>query len=70
MAMYRIEMDAKEARWVIKMSHAVVFWRRVGQESFENYAAAREYVDRLGLDNIYKDYNKGYFSQVMNGASA
>lgn len=68
MAMYRIEMNASEARWVVKMSHCVVLWKQIGTLSFENYNEARKWVDQLGLDNIYRDYNRTRVSHIMDGA--
>lgn len=69
MAMYRIEMDPKEARWVVKMTYCLTLWRQIGDKSFENYAEARQWVDEIGLDKVYKDYNKSYVSQMMQSVA-
>lgn len=73
--MYRIVFVAKRGKWVIKIAHTFgLFWNTVCGEdkkalTFENYAAAKEKVDTLGLGQVYKDYRGSRVGQIMQGTS-
>lgn len=66
--MYRITINPETGAWVIELQVMYLFWKKIGKQSFLTYDDARKEADKLGLDNVYRDYAKSYTHQVMRGA--
>ena len=56
--MYRIIIRPSDGQWIMQLSCCMgIFWKQIGDRSFENYASARQFADQLGLDAVYRDWN-------------
>lgn len=65
--MYRIVINPADGTWVLQLQIFGLFWKQIGTEAFSTYTEARATADKLGLDNVYRDYACSYAHQVLRG---
>ncbi len=57
--LYRIRFNPKVSKWMIELEQWQLFWAPCRNEEgilyFELFTDARAYVDKIGLDEAYKD---------------
>lgn len=77
--MYKIIMDPRRGKFVVKLLSWGVFWVTIKRETtnnksvdqtFDTYQDAASFVDATGLKNIYRDYYQSTSYNVMSGGRA
>ena len=68
--MYKIEFNPQSCVWEIKLSSFFgLVWTKLKGQDFPNIQSAEDYVTDVGLDQVYKDYRKGYQHAVTHGGA-
>ena len=65
--MYRISFVPQSARWVVQLQVFGLFWRTVQTEDFTTFHAAEQFVERVGLPSVYRNYHDSPTHQIMAG---
>ncbi len=55
--MYRIIYSPRKAGWIIQISSFMIFWIKINDTAYGNFADAKAHVMNIGLDKIYRNYN-------------
>lgn len=70
--MYRIVFNPDTACWMVQLQQYGIFWKSINTTTdgspggFPDFAAAKAYVDKVGLENVYRNYNASPVRQMLH----
>jgi hypothetical protein len=71
--MYRISFETNSSRWIIQLQKFGFLWvplRELGKtQSWPDYDTAASYVEKVGLDKVYRNYANSTNAAIWAGWS-
>jgi hypothetical protein len=66
--MYKITFNTQKCCWEIKLSTVYgLYWSTLKGKEFPNIISAEDYVNSVGLNKVYRNWNESYADFVMKG---
>ena len=62
--MFRIIFDPKVNRFIVQVLQWAILWRTCNEVAFETYVEARHWVNSIGLNNLYVEFESKKFYNV------
>jgi hypothetical protein len=67
--MYKIQFNPEKCCWEIKLSKFYgLLWVTLKGKEFPNIISAEDYVQGVGLDKVYRNWQQSYTEYMMGGA--